>query len=129
MNGVRTRKQTAKGGKPKDEKAAGDANGKANVYINTNGLVAKRAESSENIFLFYPNIIGVFQVLSSPLLSCLVSDPLQATHASSLPLHLSITCPSIHERAPSFTAYHACWMPLTALLLDTFSSRLASVPC
>lgn len=70
MNGVRSRKQTAKGAKAKDEKIAGDANGKANGYINTNDLVAKRAESSENIFLFYPNIIGVFQVLSSPLLPC-----------------------------------------------------------
>lgn len=69
MNGVRTRKQTAKGGKPKDEKTAADANGNANGYINTNGLVAKRAEraeTSENIFLFYPNIIGGLQVLSSP---------------------------------------------------------------
>lgn len=66
MNGVRTRKQTAKVGKIRDEKTiVSDASGKANGYIQTNGRVGKRAESSENIFLFYPNIIGEFPPLSS----------------------------------------------------------------
>lgn len=65
MDGVRTRKQTAKGAKPSAGKtAAGDVNGSANGYGNTNGQVTKRAESSENIFLFYPNIIGVYQMVS-----------------------------------------------------------------
>ncbi|MCJ1465922.1 CDP-diacylglycerol-inositol 3-phosphatidyltransferase [Pseudocyphellaria aurata] len=64
MNGVRTRKQTAKGAKSSAGKiAAGDVSGKANGYVNTNGQVPKRAESSENIFLFYPNIIGYSRII------------------------------------------------------------------
>lgn len=62
MNGVEPRRQTAKVAKPRDEKTTtGDVDGKANGYVNNK--TPKRADSSENIFLFYPNIIGVFQVL------------------------------------------------------------------
>lgn len=60
MNGVRSRKQTAKVSKPRDEKTTtGDVKTQPNGYININGQVAKSPESSENIFLFYPNLIGV----------------------------------------------------------------------
>lgn len=65
MNGVKTRRQTAKVANPTDEKTATrDANGSANGYVKPESRVGKRAESSENIFLFYPNMIGVFQALS-----------------------------------------------------------------
>lgn len=87
MNGVRSRKQTAKGAKAKDEKIAGDANGKANGYINTNDLVAKRAESSENIFLFYPNIIGYSRIILA--IASLYYMPL---HPRTCSLLYSISC-------------------------------------
>lgn len=61
MNGTRSKGKTAKVPKLIDEKTTlnGDLNSKAKGHNNANGGVAKRTEPSENIFLFYPNIIGV----------------------------------------------------------------------
>ena len=54
--GVRTRRQAAAEGKQVVEKPTmnGHANGSANP-----GRSAAKNETSENIFLFYPNIIGL----------------------------------------------------------------------
>ncbi|CAF9928739.1 MAG: CDP-diacylglycerol-inositol 3-phosphatidyltransferase [Heterodermia speciosa] len=56
MNGVKTRKQTAK--EVKGEPSSKGLNGSANGHLSRDLTASSRAKSTENIFLFYPNIIG-----------------------------------------------------------------------
>lgn len=63
MNGTKSkgRGRSPKVPKFNDEKAPinGSINGKPNEYSNINQQPGKRVELSENIFLFYPNLIGM----------------------------------------------------------------------
>ena len=70
MNGTRARKQTPKASRSDSQKPTfnSDTNGKVNGNITANRVVIKGTEPSENIFLFYPNIIGMWTKLLSSLL-------------------------------------------------------------
>ena len=63
MNGTKSkgRGRSPKVPKFNDEKNPinGGINGKPNEYSNVNQQPGKRVELSENIFLFYPNLIGM----------------------------------------------------------------------
>lgn len=56
MNGVKTRKQTVQGAN--GEPSTKELNGSANGHLSRDNTAASGAKSTENIFLFYPNIIG-----------------------------------------------------------------------
>ena len=56
MNGVKTRKQTAK--EAKGEPLSKGLNGSPNGHLSRDLPASSRVKSTENIFLFYPNIIG-----------------------------------------------------------------------
>lgn len=61
MNGTKSKGRSPKVPKFNDEKTSlnGGINGKPKEY-NVNLQPGKRVELSENIFLFYPNLIGVY---------------------------------------------------------------------
>lgn len=61
MNGTRARKRTEKTSKLNEQNPvlSGDMNGKVKGNINSNVVATKKTEKSENVFLFYPNIIGM----------------------------------------------------------------------
>lgn len=54
MNGVRTRRQTAQGDKMAQQEVIYNGNGKLHEPTKASN------DSSENIFLFYPNLIGMY---------------------------------------------------------------------
>ena len=56
MNGVKTRKQAAQAGKGEISK---EPNGRANGHIIQSKSADGEARPAENVFLFYPNIIGL----------------------------------------------------------------------
>lgn len=62
MNGTKSKGRSPRVPKFNDEKIPlnGSINGKPKEYSNVNLQPGKRAELSENIFLFYPNLIGMY---------------------------------------------------------------------
>lgn len=62
MNGTKSKGRSPKVLKFTDEKTPpnGDINGKPKEYSNVNLQSGKKVELSENIFLFYPNLIGMY---------------------------------------------------------------------
>ena len=110
MNGVRTRKPTAQ--EAKGESTSKELNGSANGHLSRDNAAASGAKSTENIFLFYPNIIGSSLPIRLPL-SMLISSA-QAIPASSSPSHPSTTCRFTREPALSYTAFPAFSTPLMA---------------
>ena len=96
---------------PRDEQAVMNGNG------SPHGL--KDSYPKENIFLFWPNVIG-----QSCFHARLVrSNGVQATCGSCSRLHPYTTCHSIRGPAPVSTASPACSMPWTDTPRDALSSR------
>lgn len=62
MNGTKSKGRSPKVPKFNDEKTPlnGGINGKPKEYSNVNLQPGKKVELSENIFLFYPNLIGMY---------------------------------------------------------------------
>lgn len=129
MNGspnVRTRKQAAEAAKRDTPNKPATMNGHANGSAKPRSSMST-PEPTENIFLFYPNIIG--SQPTDAVSTTSGSHHLQATPASFSLSPLSTTCPSTPAPAPSSTAYLAFSTPSTASLRAITSKVRNSAPC
>jgi len=107
MSSVKTRRQAAAVASPSTPTPVSRGN---QVVMNGNGAArgpgAKDQVPKENIFLFYPNLIGRLQ----SYVSMVYSNMPQVISELSLPLHPYTTCHCILELAPYFIAYPASLM-------------------
>lgn len=91
---------------------------------NGNGVAraAKDEYQKENIFLFWPNVIGRFYASFS---ACGFDD-VQDMSESSLRSHHYTTCPCTRKRVPDCTVFHACWMRWMDMRHDTLINLRSS---
>lgn len=132
MSSRQTRSQAAQA---RDTQAVNEDSPIEVVVMNGNGTAHRAPEASdkaptENIFLFWPNIIGMHSHGARYLMTCPFANMLflQATHELFLPSRRSTTCPSILAPARSSTASPAFSMPSMATPRDISISRLDSEP-
>ena len=121
MSGVRTRRQATADSTPATPSTPSPAPNVARMNGNGSTHAAKEVSPRENIFLFYPNLIG----LSLPPL-CAPSNRPQDISELFSHLRRYITCLSTPKPAQDYTAFPAFSMRSMVMLRDIMSSPQSS---